>query len=218
MTNLKLVSHTERADTAGAAVGEPAAVKTPLTLINEDPAEEPDMPERAAQGDREALGRIYDRYWRRVYSLALRMLRNQSQAEEIAQDVFLTVWRRGGTYNRERGSFPTWIMSVAHNRCIDELRKVRRRARLPTFDIDDLHIEPSGEPEEVTKAVFNSLDREALLEALDRLPPAQKQVIMMAYFQGLTQSEISAELSTPLGTVKTRMRLGLHKMRGLLAA
>ena len=70
----------------------------------------------------------------------------------------------------------------------------------------------------MTKAVFNHLDREELLAALDRLPPAQKQVIMMAYFQGLTQSEISAELSTPLGTVKTRMRLGLHKMRGLLAA
>ena len=218
MTKLRLVSSEERPDTVGGAIETPPIIKALDPPAGEDPEEQPDMPERAAQGDREALARIYDRYWRRVYSLALRMLRNQRQAEEIAQDVFLTVWRRGGTYNKERGSFPTWIMSVAHNRCIDELRKVRRRARLPTFDIDDLHVEPSGDSEEVTKAVFNSLDREALLEALDRLPPAQKEVIMMAYFQGLTQSEISDELSTPLGTVKTRMRLGLHKMRGLLAA
>lgn len=214
MTKLTLLSNDERPD----GLDTPPNVTAIDPRAMEDPTEEPDRPGRAAQGDKEALARIYDRYWRRVYSLAMRMLRNQSQAEEIAQDVFLTVWRQGGTYDSERGSFPTWIMSVTHNRCIDELRKVRRRARLPTFDIDDLHVEPSGDSEEVTKAVFNALDREELLEALDRLPSAQKQVIMMAYFQGLTQSEISAELSTPLGTVKTRMRLGLHKMRGLLAA
>ena len=172
--------------------------------------------ESAVAGSRPALEVLYDRYSRQVYSLSLRMVENQSQAEEIAQDVFMTVWSRGSTYRSDRGPFSAWLMSITHNRCIDELRKRRRRARYPTQDIDELKVEPSGNPEEVTDAVLNRLDREEITDALDKLPSAQKQVIVMAYFQGLTQSEISQVLSTPLGTVKTRMRLGLRKMRGLM--
>lgn len=167
--------------------------------------------------NREALSCLYDRYVRQVYSLSLRMVENQSLAEEITQDVFLTVWSRGQTYRSERGPFPAWLLSVTHNRCIDELRKRRRRGRLPTVDIDGLRSDPATGANEVMDAVFNQLDRESILGAMNRLPPPQKQVIMMAYFQGLTQSEISEALGTPLGTVKTRMRLGLHKMRDLLS-
>ena len=192
-----------------------ATNKTPAQLLERQLVDQ-DLLGKVANGDRDALGQIYDRYSRQVYSLALRMVENQSQAEEIAQDVLMTVWKRGVTYKRDRGPFSAWLMSIAHNRCIDELRKRRRRARLPTFDIDDLRSEPSGNPDEVSDAVFNTLDHESIMEALNHLPPQQKQVIVMAYFQGLTQSEISTVLSTPLGTVKTRMRLGLHKMRGLL--
>ena len=172
--------------------------------------------ELVVQGNREALVALYDRFSRQVYSLALRMVENQGQAEEIAQDVFMTVWTRGSTYRSDRGPFSSWLLSIAHNRSIDELRKRRRRARYPTVDIDNLRQEPSGNPEEVADAVFQLLDHEVIMEALNKLPAAQKQVIIMAYFQGLTQSEISTVLSTPLGTVKTRMRLGLHKMRDIL--
>ena len=167
-------------------------------------------------GSREALSALYDRFARQVYSLALRMVENQSLAEEITQDVFMTVWSRGATYNSDRGSFPSWLLSIAHNRSIDELRRRRRRAQLPTLNLDDLHAEPAGNPDEVINEVFATLDRQMIMEALNKLPPPQKQVVLMAYFQGLTQSEISEVLEVPLGTVKTRMRLALHKMRGLL--
>ena len=167
--------------------------------------------------DKEALSQLYDRFVRQVYSLAIRMVENQGLAEEITQDVFMTVWTRGGTYRSERGPFSAWLLSIAHNRCIDELRRRRRRAKVPTIDIDDMRVDPSGSPDEVLDAVFNRLDRQTIMEALSHLPPLQRQVIMMAYFQGLTQSEISEVLGTPLGTVKTRMRLGLQKMRDLLS-
>ena len=169
------------------------------------------------RGDKEALSALYDRFSRQVYSLALRMVENQSLAEEVTQDVFMTVWTRGSTYRSDRGGFSSWLLSVAHNRCIDELRKRRRRAKLATISIDEMRVDPSTGGDEVLLAVLQRLDRETIVEALNQLPPPQKQVIVMAYFQGLTQSEISDVLGSPLGTVKTRMRLGLHKMRDLMA-
>lgn len=168
---------------------------------------------RIGRSDREALSALYDRYARQVYSLSLRMVENQTLAEEVAQDVFMTVWMRSTSFKSDRGTFGAWLLSVTHNRCIDELRKRRRRARLGTVNVDDLWHEPSGNPNEVIDAVFLRLDREVVMEALNKLPPQQKQVIVMAFFQGLTQSEIAQVLSAPLGTVKTRMRLGLQKMR-----
>ncbi len=167
--------------------------------------------------EKEALSALYDRYARQVYSLSLRMVENQTLAEEVAQDVFMTVWARSASYRNERGSFGAWLMSITHNRCIDELRKRRRRARLGTVNVDDLWQEPAGNPNEVIDAVFLRLDRDVVMEAMNKLPPQQKQVITMAFFQGLTQSEISQVLTTPLGTVKTRMRLGLQKMRETFA-
>ena len=166
-----------------------------------------------ARGDRQALSDLYDRYARQVYSLSLRMVENQSLAEEIAQDVFMTVWTRGTSYRSERGTFVTWLLSITHNRCIDELRKRRRRGKIGLVNVDDLRHELSGNPSEVTDAVLRRLDRNNIKEALNKLPPQQKQVISMAFFQGLTQSEISKALDAPLGTVKTRIRLGLQKMR-----
>ena len=167
-------------------------------------------------GSREALSALYDRFARQVFSLALRMVENQSLAEEITQDVFMTVWSRGATYKSDRGSFAAWLLSVTHNRCIDELRRRRRRARLPTMTVDELHAEPGGNPDEVINEVLTTLDRKMLMEALNNIPTQQKQVVLMAYYQGLTQSEIAEVLEIPLGTVKTRMRLALQKMRGQL--
>ncbi len=170
------------------------------------------------RGSKDALSALYDRYARQAFSLSLRMVENQGLAEEVVQDVFMTVWTRGTTYRSERGPFSAWLLSVTHNRCIDELRKRRRRAKLPTMDIEDLRADPATSPDEVPDLVLARLDRQTLLKAMTGLPSPQRQVILMAYFQGLTQSEISDALGTPLGTVKTRMRLGLHKMRDILAA
>ena len=193
-------------------------------MADNQPAE-PDLPQktevellhRIAEGDKDALSSLYDRFIRQVYSLSLRMVENQSLAEEVAQDVFMTVCSRGASYNSDRGSFISWLLSVTHKRCIDELRKRRRRARFATVGIDDVRFDIGGSADEVINAIFARLDREKITEALDKLPPPQKQVIVMAYFQGLTQSAISGVLGTPLGTVKTPMRLGLQKMRGLPA-
>ncbi|MEE9284395.1 MAG: sigma-70 family RNA polymerase sigma factor [Dehalococcoidia bacterium] len=193
-------------------------------MADKDPAEpglgdltEVELLGLVIRGDRAALSALYDRFVRQVFSLALRMVENPSLAEEITQDVFMTVWTRGSTYRSDRGPFSSWLLSVTHNRCIDELRKRRRRAKLSTIDIDEMRVDPSSGGDVVLDAVFARLDRETIVEALNRLPSLQKQVIVMAYFQGLTQSEISEVLGSPLGTVKTRMRLGLHKMRDLLA-
>ncbi len=178
---------------------------------------EAELVERVVNNDKEALSILYDRYVRLVYSLALRMVEKHGVAEEITQDVFVTLWKRGSSYKSERGPFSAWLLSVTHNRCIDELRKKKRQSRYHTVDIEEYGNVLSGHHEEVPNAVLAQLERETILEALSKLPPLQREVILLAYFQGLTQSEISEAMGAPLGTVKTRMRLGLQKMRELLA-
>ena len=172
--------------------------------------------DRVVKGDKDALSALYDRYDRLVYSLAIRIVERPGVAEEVTQDVFMVLWLRGSSYKSERGTFSAWLLSITHNRSIDELRKSRRQAKLATVDIDEAIIVSAGGNDSVPDAVLAQLDREVILKALGKLPPTQKQVIFMAYFQGLTQSEISQAMGAPLGTVKTRMRLGLQKLRELL--
>ena len=192
-----------------------------MAEVNEVRIESPvpsdlDLVERVTRRDKEALSLLYDRYARLVYSLSLRMVEKPGVAEEVAQDVFMALWQRGASYRSDRGPFSAWILSIAHNRCIDELRKRRRQARLLMLDIEEFTNTLATHYDQVANEVLAQLDRESILRALENLPRAQKEVIVMAYFQGLTQSEISAKMGAPLGTVKTRMRLGLQKMRELL--
>ncbi len=174
--------------------------------------------DRIVQGDKEALSVLYDRYVRLVYSLSIRIVEKPGVAEEVTQDVFMTLWSRGSSYKSERGPFSAWLLSITHNRSIDELRKSRRQAKLPTVEIDEAFIVSAGGNDQVPDIVLAQLDREHLLGVMEKIPAAQKQVIFMAYFQGLTQSEISQSMGAPLGTIKTRMRLGLQKMRELLTS
>ena len=168
--------------------------------------------------NKDALSALYDRHARLVFSLALRVVEERSFAEEITQDVFVTLWSKGASYRSERGHLSAWLLSIAHNRSIDELRKRRRNARLPTVEIDETQIVVSGNHDQVADTVLARLDRQSIREALEKLPTPQKQVIVLAYFQGLTQSEISQAVGAPLGTVKTRIRLGLQKLREFLPA
>ncbi len=174
--------------------------------------------DRIVQGDKEALSVLYDRYVRLVYSLSIRIVEKPGVAEEVTQDVFMTLWSRGSSYKSERGPFSAWLLSITHNRSIDELRKSRRQAKLPTVEIDEAFIVSAGGNDQVPDIVLAQVDREHLLGVMEKIPAAQKQVIFMAYFQGLTQSEISQSMGAPLGTIKTRMRLGLQKMRELLTS
>lgn len=166
-------------------------------------------------GQQDALAVLYERYARQVYSLAFYLLQDPAQAEEVTQEVFLNLWRRADTYNPARGRVGTWVMSMAHHRAVDYLRRRRRSAPLePEMDPERT---PSSAPSADEVLMREDLARE-VRAALARLPPDQRQVVVMAYYQGYTQSEIARLLGIPLGTVKTRMRLALQKLRDFLGS
>jgi RNA polymerase sigma-70 factor (ECF subfamily) len=169
---------------------------------------------RVSHGDAEALAAIYDRYSRAVYSFAMRMLADPGLAEELTQEVFLRVWRQGGQYQHSRGALLTWILSITHNMAIDELRRQKRRPKLQDPGEDDLVlISVIDQHADVEQLAWLGALRGLVREALSEIPLAQREAIELAYFGGLTQREIADTLGEPLGTIKTRMRLGMLKLR-----
>ncbi len=171
--------------------------------------------EAVARGDRHAFETLYDRYSPAVFGLALKTLREREVAEEAVQEVFWRVWQRAKSFEAGR-KFAPWLFGIAHNYCIDELR--RRRARPQPVYEDDEHpvLSSIAEPSDVADAALESEQRRIVIGALQQLPAEQRQALELAYFGGLTQQEIAARLGNPLGTIKTRMRLGLQKLRGIL--
>lgn len=168
---------------------------------------------RVAAGDQDALLILYDRYGRLVYSLAYRMLQDHQLAEEVTQDVFTRVWQSAASFDPERSSFTTWLTSITRNRTIDILR--RRRVRgLTGAGEAELNTAITRADERLSPEFH--LEALAVREALAQLPESQREVLELAYFQGMTQREIAEYLNIPLGTVKTRMRLGMIKLRELL--
>lgn len=166
---------------------------------------------RVRQKDPEALGALYERYARQVYGLALGMLRDPGAAEEITQEVFLSVWQNARTFDPSRGSFAAWVMSLAHHKAVDRLRRLRVR-RTEAAD------ETTPDAVDVVEEVVRLLESERVRTALKTLPPGQREVIVLAYYGGLTQREIAQRLGIPLGTVKTRTRDGLLRLRTILSA
>ena len=172
---------------------------------------------RVAQGDSDALAQLFRRYAGAVYSLAYRMLNDREGAEDLLNEVFVRVWRQAPSFDSHRGKFSTWLMSVARNLGIDELRSRRARPqRADPLSPDDPELDLVDETEDVERDVWHAERRRLIRQALRELPAAQRQALELAYFEGLTQSEIAERLGDPLGTVKTRVRLGLHKLRDLL--
>src|SRR5579875_74895 len=160
--------------------------------------------------DPDAFGVILERHADAAYSLAYRILGNSEAAEDVLQEAFLSLWRRGG-YDRSKGSVRTWILSIVHNRAIDTLR---RKGARPTqaMDVDELlRNRPAEERTEETVAHRERAAR--LRSALDLLPEEQRRVVELAYFGGFTHAEIAALSELPIGTVKGRMRLALQKLR-----
>jgi len=160
--------------------------------------------------DAEAFAVLYDRHNRAAYSLAYRMMGERQSADDLMQDAFLKVWRGAGSYRSERGSVRTWILSIVHNRGIDQLRSLASRRRTQQ------KIEasaPRSQPSEAFAQSWRNSQREQVREALKTLPPEQLKVLELAYFSGYTHVEIARLLDLPLGTVKGRMRLGLKKIK-----
>ncbi|HMP42320.1 MAG TPA: sigma-70 family RNA polymerase sigma factor [Roseiflexaceae bacterium] len=157
------------------------------------------------------LALLYDRYGRMVFGVALRIVGEHGAAEEITQDVFLSCWQHLDRYETRRGSLATWLFSIAHHRAIDELRSRRGSETRRSAPFDDLQLAVPHEPFD------EALLRGEIRRALAELPPAQREVIELIYWNGLTRREVSAHLELPLGTVHTRIRLGMDKLRALLA-
>ena len=165
--------------------------------------------------DRGALETLYDRYGGGVYSLALRMLRSPESAQEVTQDTFLSVWRRGSSYKPSKGSVTAWLFTIAHHKAIDELRRRRRRDIHLQYGVD-LTNKPSDGRDDPVDFASARFQRGQIMDALATLRPEQREVVLLAYYEGLTHSEIAQYLEQPLGTVKTRMRLGLKRLREFL--
>jgi RNA polymerase sigma-70 factor (ECF subfamily) len=161
-----------------------------------------------------ALGAIYDRYGRLVYTVALRITGGRETAEEVVQDVFQNVWQAAGSFQPRAGPFVAWLLGITRHRAIDATRSKRERARTreQTLDLDA----PASDDTSIERAAAQTLLREAVRAALDELPPNQRQAVELAYYGNLTRAEIAERLGEPLGTVKTRLRLGLLKLRDLL--
>lgn len=162
-----------------------------------------------------ALGILYDRYVRLVYAVALRITGDRQTAEEVVQDVFQSVWQTAAGFQAGAGAFSSWLLGITRHRAIDVTRSKRERARVREQTLDNVftaHAKDAQPEREVLQLVV----REAVREALRTLPENQRQPIELAYYGGLTRVEIATRLGEPLGTVKTRLRLGLSKLRDLL--
>jgi RNA polymerase sigma-70 factor (ECF subfamily) len=163
-----------------------------------------------AEGDAAALATLYDRYSTLAYAVSLKITRDATLAQDIVQEAFLGVWRNAGRYAAGRGSVRTWVLAIAHHRAIDAIRRRRPTSELPEGDAPPLVVP------DIWHEVSGRLDREEIRQALETLSPPQREAIELAYYSGLTQQEIAEKTATPLGTVKSRVRLGLLAMRRAL--
>jgi RNA polymerase sigma-70 factor (ECF subfamily) len=168
---------------------------------------------QVANQDRDAFTQLYDRFSTLVFTLAMRMLKVRSDAEDLLQEVFVQVWRQAQNYNAERGSPEAWVINIARSRAIDKIRSIRRMEKSFVLTDDPARAESS---DNVESSAAESEARLAMNSALANLPKTQRQVLELAYFDGLTQTEIADRLAEPLGTVKTRMRSGIQRLRDML--
>lgn len=173
---------------------------------------------KAAAGDGGALAELYDEHARAVYSLALRVVSDEADAEDVLQEVFAQAWRQAGRYDASRGTVAAWLLTMARTRAIDRLRARRARPDSSAATPEDAWRDLSSPAVDPGDALAAARDAERIRQALQELPILQRLAIELAYFEGLTQSEIAERLEEPLGTIKTRIRLGLLKLRDALSA
>ena len=190
-------------------MGEPSGL-LPLRVASDADDADRSMLGRIADGELDALDALYERYKTMAYSIAHRITNDATLAEDVVQDAFLGVWRNAGRYVEGRGSVKTWLLAIVHHRAIDAVRRRRPTTVLPERD----EAPPAAlRLPDVWAEVAANLDAERVRAALGVLSDVQREAIELAYFGGLTQAEVADRTRTPLGTVKSRMRLGLLAMR-----
>jgi RNA polymerase sigma-70 factor (ECF subfamily) len=170
---------------------------------------------RIRRGESEALGLLYDRHARVALAVAYRVLGEHGAAEDVVQEAFLAVWRRVDSFDSSRGTVRSWLLTIVRNGAVDR-RRGRHARVLQDAALDDVAFRLATSGEETFEAVATSVEAERVRDALSLLPPDQREAIELAYFGGLTHHEIAERTGAPLGTVKGRMRLGLHKLRAAL--
>jgi RNA polymerase sigma-70 factor (ECF subfamily) len=168
---------------------------------------------RMAAGDHDAVAELYDRHGRLLYTMALRITRDGGDAEDVVQDVFAQAWRQAGRFDAARGNVVAWLVTLTRTRAIDVLR--RRRARPPRHDSDEIPEAIDDAPRQ-DDVIELSSRADSVRKALESLPFLQRMAVELAFYEGLTHSEIAARLEIPLGTIKTRVRQGLLKLRDQL--
>lgn len=169
---------------------------------------------RIQRRDEDALAALYDRHAPTLFALALRLLRDQSLAQEVLQDTFLRCWNEALRYDPARGRVARWLSTLTRNRSIDVLRSRPHQARLR--ERDDIDFIPAGREPTSADPAERVVARQWIRTALEALPASQRDALVLSYYGGLSQTEIAAKLDTPLGTIKTRMRRGIEQLRDLL--
>lgn len=179
--------------------------------------EEIELISRIKNRDEQALELFYDKYNKLLFSLVLSIVKRREEAEDVLQELFTKIWEKAHTYNEKQGSVYSWVVTMSRNKAIDRIRSRRYKSAMKEATDNE------SPYDHIESEVQNPLDQTILneragyvQEALNSIPKEQRQVIMVAYFQGMTQSEISVELDLPLGTVKSRMRDGMMKLKNIL--
>jgi RNA polymerase sigma-70 factor, ECF subfamily len=197
------------------AVPGPGARAAPPSRAGENAMVDMALVQRMAAGDELALGQLYDRWSDAVHALVVRIVRDDADTEEVVEAVFWQAWQQAARYTSDRGAPGAWLLAMARSRSLDRLRTLRRRHEEQPADDSVVSNAPAvGDP----LSELNANERAIrVTAAVQQLPPDQRTVMELAYFEGFSQTEIADKLSVPLGTVKTRARLGLKKLRDALA-
>ncbi len=179
----------------------------------EDDVADADLVRRIRAGDRSAVDDLYDRFRRPAFALARRILGDDGLAEDVLQDVFLSVWRDPAGYDRARGSFASWLLAVVHHKAVDAVRREESQRRRLAQAGDDLVLRAPVEARDVEEEAWTRSVAERVRAALGELPDPQREALTLAYYGGYTQREVAALTGAPLGTVKTRMLAGMRRLK-----
>ena len=182
----------------------------------EDPAADADLLRRIRAGDRTAVDDLYERFRRPAFALARRILGDDALAEDVLQEVFLSVWRDPAAYDRARGSLSSWLLAVVHHKAVDAVRREESQRRRQTMAEEDAALAEPVAARDVEEEAWNRSEAERVRTALGDLPDSQREALTLAYYGGYTQREVAALTGTPLGTVKTRMLAGMRRLKAEL--